>query len=459
MSNSNILNEQNKQDLTKRELYNKALALITTIVIMVAILVFIFTYIVPNIKAIDETKKEAIERNTYYTNLLKSWLTYNDFSRVFWASLKDVKFEKTDAEYIKKVKPQITKEFYSDYFTNTSTKSYDDFMVLNKKEIFDKLSSPEYKKASDDFNNLLPYFVDYINPQDAKWKLSNTTFINYVERLFQQFNLKIDTPLWIESFLPYDSWEKSANPKEVVQSNIFYIPFTVNFSGKKSDIVKFVYYLQNVWKVKSVWDKDNGYSLKTDESTDAKSILSNNLWYWFNENNLLISQTISIEDVEFLDPLLNWNYKFNDELPDSITTDAKLVNAIINDDVEEYTAKVSFNFYVKWMPENMMLEEMLKTVELYESNIKGLTEILKKFENPGILARHPDLPLIRSTLSSYKTNLEKDKANTDIIKNLKAKPIWIKDIYAKSQDLKFKVNFVDKKLKEYKEIVESLIGK
>ena len=308
--------------------------LIFNVVFIWTILVLLQTFLVPWYDEMNSTmaKAEWLNRtiDTYKNkwpdvDALKSILSSNKASK--W--VLDLFSDK------KKIESIITK-------TNTK-KSYLDW--VSEETLKESDYSKDVEKNDKIIWSIIPVFFEWkkswdVSNWDLKQLITLDSFINFIEtKLLKENNIVSYAPIWIDKidFWKTEEWADAAWPKKPKQaSNEFIWSFSVNLDieAKDSDILNFINYIQNSWKLKiKDWKLEN----------EVKESWENNV---SNLDNLLMT----IDEINFVKiPVLAWN-----------DTDKEL---------NKWT--IVLRFYVRWISyEQLSIIKSRVTSKFYNLSLK-----------------------------------------------------------------------------------------
>ena len=376
---------------TKRPSYILTWFIFST-VIMVVFLSFLVFFIYPKINEINLQKIDTKTKVENYENLKKKWITFEEFTEL-------KRSYKTDLYNISLLQ-KINKTFFGTYFTNN--KSWEDFNTFFTKKIneINKLQDNEnFKKAQESYKNILPTYVeDNYENENADGVMTDFKFVTYIESILYTFNLDIPNKnlnVWNLNVLP-DYGNDNATP---LDTTIFYIPYKFDVTWKKSDVLDFIYFLENVGSIKinTEWNVE-----VQDDNFIKKALLGFDNWKIFE------NQIIDIEKIQITDYIDSWlqDKEKNETLMDYIKRTQW---------GEKVTISIDVRFYVKWVPNYKIMESIEKLDTRYKAikeeygklkNDKNLTEdekiILDKW-----LAYLKELDASILTIKKEKTDLNK----------------------------------------------------
>lgn len=385
---------------TKREENAIIIHFVFYFVLTIWLIIFLITSIIPQITEIEKNKNLTEDAYNNIERIKSTWLNFNEFI-TFSNSLKN---DKVTTEILK----NLTEDFYKSNLVNNTENSYAEFLGLKIKE----LTNPENIKDLDDKNKQISIILpSYSEPViDIWWDiLTDYKFINYIESLLETFNLSTKSPIGINKIKVVDEYVDPNNELDSLQSNIFYIPLSLNLVWDKEGIVKFLYYIENVWNIK-INDKD----IKINED-DNKFLYKNGrkiIIEWENftsDYNILEHQIIDIEKISMND-YIDSSYK------DRAEQDLK--DYIIESQwTEEFEINLDLMFYVKGQPFykteefiNNILQKYADTLWLIWNALKDTTlaESLSrklKNQNTTLTQMNKEIASIRASLAK-KENIE-----------------------------------------------------
>lgn len=367
--------------------------------IFVVIIMIYFLYISWKWDMYNQNKETLTQTIQKYETIEKSWLDYE--------TIKTVLTNEKDAILVLN---KMWKEFYDKNLSNKNSPDYLTF--LNKKQLeIDKLKlNPEIIARSQKIEKVLPSYAKWVV---ADWNMSDLQFVNYVETLLKSFNLETKSKIWISDVVSVDEesvWsDKKAKIIDNMSSQIFYIPLSLELEWKKSDIVDFLYFVQNVGVISSI--NENKINFYSDNVLAWKSIK----WqYWTMETyNIYENKIVDISDFSASKYIETSSIKRDA----SQYTTRSFIDLIRTTDQsnEAYKVTLWLKFYVKGLP--------LYTLDNFIQNV------LKKYKEV--------LNLSKTTLNSAQAKKAKllDNNQIDVYSTLKSIDTYLQEHASKSKEL------------------------
>lgn len=321
-------------------------------------------YFYDKIKEIESVKESNMILFSDYDRIIKKWQNYKEFLVTYKENFKVNSSDNEDdnSEFFTKLVEDMEEDFYKSVFTNSWSLNYDVFLSDLFKGYTE--SESEFQDKINITSNILPIYSenissDLLKEQEENWGkvLSDFIFVNYIERIINTFNLSYSSPIWIswlslvEEFSTWQWWN--------MEKNIYYIPLSLNLTGKKADILNFLYFADNVWSINILSNQDlqvtipntlwfeNFYkniTLKWDLRTSSYNIFNNQI---FDIENITMSEYIDSDRVK---PTKDNFYEY----------------LFSNQSRDEFSLTVSLRFYVKWIP-NYVFENY---IENFKTNTK-----------------------------------------------------------------------------------------
>lgn len=414
--------KENKRKISY--LYN---AIVLNSIFLIIFLVFIYTNIswFKNIWIEKENLKTQI---TNYENTIKSWISYADFKSSLW----NISQEQKD----------IINKMWDDFFsTNLNNQDQNDYKTFldKKQEYINEINSTDKIKLRDEkISKVLPsynewYFVD--------WNMTDLEFINYVELLLRSFSLKTISPIWITSInLVDDKKDNKNNAKNKMESQIFYIPLNLDLEWKKSDILDFLYFVQNVWNV--VWVSDENIEFYKDNVINK--VIE---WQTKTKNyNIYENKLIDIENISFNEYIDTSTSKRNlgEKTPTSFLNFIK--NWVEKDDA--YKIKINLKFYVKWLPTYRLTNFINEVISNYKDALKNIKSLIVIAQNRKKVLLNNELIQIINQLQSielYLTDKDQDIKKLEIQTK---QNMNIDKLYIEATNLKYDLDSIEKIIKD-----------
>ncbi len=420
-------------------------SLIFNSVLFLLLVFFASGFVYPSFASIEARKTEASDILTKYDNLKKQGLNYDEFN-----SIKS-SFDLSNNTYLRNVLSDVDKSFYEANFVSKWDSNYKDF--LNR-----KVSSTKQEKQKLEQNwdarvlaKILPYYTED-STLVSEGTLNDFKFINYVESILESFNITTSSPIWIFDLTPLDDVQadpKKANSQKwanLLDSKIYYTEVPLEITWKKSNVLNFIYFAQNVWKL-------NLSNLWLEVYKD--SFLQNQIsWYWFDDN-IYNNYVFDIKSLKLSD------YPDSSLLPSSEWQN--LLSFIYSSSDwqahEKYSASIILRFYFKWMPDYKVKELVTKFVTKYKAVSGVVTSSISYFNvnkdkdsSYSAIRAYNKLKDFDKYLLSIKDSvftLEKDSTKwinlTSNYEKIKSYELFVNRII---EELKVELPTIDKKLFE-----------
>ena len=448
----------------------------------------------PTYNSIEEKKAELFVLQEALVSLNSAWLSFEDFN-----NLHEVLDEKTGLNnntYLQNVLKDFDEQDYNTYFVNTSWTQYQSFLKKNVTDLARKKNELESDGISQSIQKVLPYYTEKSSLGDES--LTDFKFVNYVEHLFHTFNLRSSWDIWVGvlqedtqfeweqnwwadlwevDLWEADLWEEVSPKKKSKQLDRKIYSWKMKFilEWKKRNIINFIYFIENVWKISiqdwaaiiqetetawSYWEDlrrlfiDSALNNVKDETTikkedkneatfDLESVTGQEKDVELNSASLDENETIptsktigkmdiynnlvmDIESIKFIDYIDSSESKSGKRYADFVTFLKK------TQWVETYSIDITLNFYVRGLP--------AYKIEEYTDKILSDFNELKKIINQASAYIAGNKNKLKSTRAvSAKNNMEKfnrylssiDKEVEALTKNFRRKK-QLEEVYSKT---------------------------
>lgn len=376
----------------------------------------------PDIKEIQWKKQELSETFDTYNTIAKIWLDFNQFKR----NVPSV----SDSNYTSLLLENIDESFYSQHFTNTGAGNYNTFLTTVEQKLSDIKSSDEYIKKDRYLNVFLPNY----DKNNSFWEdtLTDFYFINYIENLLYSFNLSYEWEIGVGDIVNVEREMQENNQSEVqidaLQENIYAIPLTFELIGRKSDIVDFLHYFENVSRITISQDWFLVYS----DQFIRKRIEWSLPWSDYNIYENQLSEIVSLSLEEYPDTSVRST--------DSLINTMK--NLLWN---ERYEIDVVLNFYIAGVPSYRMQNYVNNVLELYTTLWSEIKNDTQKFLSQKYIYQSSDELIAIQALQSL-----------DLLMNSFEKDILdLQRLTANPQDIEKTYNLATQYSKQLQKIQES----
>ena len=328
---------------------------------LVVLLVSVFVFIYPKIQEIWIKKEEFITTYKSFENVKKKGVSYGDFKS---GLSPDISW---NADLIVR---NLDKDFFTNNFTNTWSKLYEEYIKDLAERVKKEKSSDEFIKKEEALQRLLPTYIQ--NNSLVWWEstsdfLTNFYFINFMENLLYTFNLSYDGEIWIGNLenVKDDQEDSISSPKDAkswLQEDVYRIPLSLSIVWKKSDIIDFIHYFENVSKISI---SDDSFSV------DSDSFINKRIeWSLPSANyNIYENQVADISSISF------------SEYPDSSPLETGWLIAAMKgaQSREEFSVDIDLSFYVAGVPWYKMQNFIQKFVEDQKTFSQEVREKAQKY--------------------------------------------------------------------------------
>ena len=430
----------------KKEKINKSIinALIVNFAIFLIFVSILFFYVYPEYNKIEQEKEKLKVLVNNYNLEKNKWIKFSILKEKI-----NKKIEKLEGKKNKEKLKEILnmKNYLEELKKENKNKDFLSFLEKKSNELEKIENSKNLISLEKNIENILP---SYIENNEEISTLNDLKFINYLEKLFLAFNLKNQTEIWIWNIVALEDEKivKKINLNQN-QNQIFYIPIKLELSWKKINIVKFLYFLENVWKInlyeeKNINKKDSKKQekiLKINFFTDKNNVLKDENFVMWEENIYanMLSIISNIKMNEYIDSKLANKKEIETEL-DFI----KYIKETQEDD--DYKISLELRFYIKWLPKYKLREYILDVIKNYKITIKNVAKISNLSQKEIFNWKDP---LLISQLESLKKYLDwKEKEINIILKTLSKQNnlVWTYN----------KMRILEEKLKQANNILEKL---
>lgn len=378
-------------------------------VIFIVLIGFLVMKILPWFSDYWVQKEALLQKIEEYNKINHDGVSYWDFSA--WV---------TDQE-LAKLMPKIGNDFFEKNLKNKSSLSYLDF-IKERTEYVNKIkTSSKIKTRDEKLSKVLPSYQEGVI---IEWAMSDLDFINYVENLLKSFGLQTTSEIWVNDLVLLEDKGSPTKIVDSLSSQIFYIPLELNLKWRKADIVEFLYYIQNVWKIEKVENDD--IKFYSDPVTLKKLP---------NYKNIYESKVMDIEKITIP------SYIDTSSIPR--TQEQKSTVWFLNfirswvESGDEFEVVLGLRFYVKGLPIYKLEDYILKIVKDYKEMKGKVEKNLTDAQNRKAVLLNTEILSVISSFKTIKIYLE-DLDQT--IKRLEAgvkQKTWLEKVYIDATKVKY----------------------
>lgn len=403
----------------KRILQAYSSKLIFLSVILISLIGIFIYYVSPGYILYKENKNNLVWKIDEYENLKKNGMSFSEISSFIQNPIAQ------------NILSKAGEKFYQNNFSNTSKWDYMDFLITQEEKIYALKKSDIIQSREQKISQILPSYQDGIS---VEWSMSDFEFIHSVENMLKTFKLRSESPLSIGGLVSFNKIEtddkSNKNQKDSFSSEIFYIPLDLDVIWLKKDIVDFIYFLQNVWKVNTI--ENNTITFYND------NILSLQLWSW---KNIYENKIVDIESLELSSYIDSSTMMRNGSYYETLPWFMSFLKSNV-DANEIYNVNLKLRFYVKWLP-------FYKIETFIESNSKKFQELKTQVNNEfkkvewnlksSITWEMFEIMNSLKTIHTYIWDLEKKVKSIE--KSMKEKNN-LEKLYTESMNLKYEVESI-----------------
>lgn len=322
--------------------------ILNSIILMIFIWVF-FWKVYPNIQIYEEKKQELQDLAISFQELQTTGISFDQFkdSLAQLGLLQD--------SYISGILQNIDAVFFQKHFQNTEGWSYEEFLKKQETALVALKNSPEYTEKNIMIDTILPFYTG--NKNSPTESLNDVSFINYVESILYNFNLESTGDIGVgelekvESLHSHDMQQIPSDvpQKSPLQEDIYRIPLSFEITGRKSDVLDFLHFFENVGTIQQNENDISVYSDKVLSQILTDKITPQNY-------NIYKNQIGTIEEIQLL------------QYPDSSNfanqgAYTNLIDTIRSQQGRDaYTVHIVLHFYISWLP-IYKIEENFKKIQ------------------------------------------------------------------------------------------------
>jgi len=457
--------------MKKREQQSILIWFLSSIILFIIFLIIILNNVYPKIEQIENQKKDLVKNLEKYNILSNKWFDYEYFKELNtkYSNTKDSTLkELLNWNFYTSIYPQIDKNLYeqSIYFSindkwEREYSSFEKFKINNPFLGFldEKLDFFRKEKLSESFVNqkekVTKVIPTYYSIWDNKKWLTDFSFINYIERLLNKFNLKTTSQIGIKELKQIEDNILNKN------SSIYYVPINLKITGTKESVLNFLQYIKNSGDI-ILKNNDFKFSNKigsTSQLSEVSSLKLNDYIDWSYKQRTIYYKDLTtyLKDTNQNEDIIN------------VEVDLKFyVNTISSKKIIENINKIIGNLNKKIIPnknENILDKNKKLKYELLHYNYNNLLTVAKSLRSNSLVNKNNFYKQKAENIYSYLNSsslkkqilaLKKEMKTTKNIDNLYKKALKYKEIFLKldseiykiAKDLKIDTDQIDEKTKK-----------
>lgn len=387
--------------------------LIISVAVTIILFMVLWIYIYPELKSVSAIKNELVGKISEYDTYAQKWITD---AGTFDSQVKDPALKKL-------LVSEEGKTFFATQFKNDTSSSYDSFLTEKQKYIDEVKKSWVVDERNNQISKVLPSYTEWY---EVEGNMTDLAFVNYVESLLRTFQLRTTSQIWIENLVPVDETQTN------VSTQIFYIPLKLDLVGRKADIVEFLYFLQNVWLVGSIDEKNNNSLVFYKDNLVNRTIAGQKRMLNYNiyENKL-----VDIESVEFN----SYVDTSASPRPSSQLSPEWFLTFVKNgsEKNDEYSVIVDLKFYVKWLPTYKIEVFVENVIKKYREMAGQVETILWQAKNRKTMLLNGNIVEIIPTLKSIETYLTQLQPKVNKLQDGVNKKVNLNTVYKEASELNY----------------------
>ncbi len=410
-------------------------ALVMNWFILIIFLIFIFVYVKPWFSEVSINKETLLSDVSTYENIKKNWVDYQTLKTLVPETDKDLK--------------NIIENMWWDFFKSslTNNTAWDYLTFLDKKEDYvNDLKKEDFLKNRDNkVSEALPFYTDW---EEMEWSITELWFLNYVESLLRTFSLKTGSQIWIWNLIPVDDTAKIN--KEWLSSQIFYTDLQLNIEWKRSDILDFLYFAQNVWNI-GIETKDD----KQDIVFYKDNVLNKN-FSWVRKNNIYENRIMDIVNIsmpDYIDASTNLRTQWQ-------KTVEWFISFIKNspESSDAYSINVTLRFYLRWLPTYKIQIFVQSVLDEYDRLSKEVKQTLWTAQNKSLAKTNTQLLSVSNSLKSLDTYITNSANKVKEMRMQFVKKQNLDSIYYQASDLKYELDSISTMLEKNKQELQKTLN-
>ncbi len=307
----------------------------------------------PSYLEIQDEKSQLSQQYTIYREISEKGISLNEFT-------SKVNQDKAATDYLKDIIKIIPESFYDKNIKNTSWGTFLSFIQNKIAKIESSKKDKLLEQRDQKLQAILPSYTDNGASIDNQNNITEFKFVNYVESLLYAFDLSSSSTIGISDLVPVKQFTESLTKQDSsIDTNIYYIPLKLEVTGKKTDIIDFLHFVENVGSI-SIWkDQD----IQVFEDQELKNILPEG-----DGKNIYQNQVFDVEVM-----------KMTSYLDSSLSpSDLPLVDLVKKDQANEsIDLELQLRFYVKGLPNYLVKKYVKDTADKYDGLVKRVDKKMK----------------------------------------------------------------------------------
>lgn len=403
-------------------------------------LIFFYSiFIKPELEQLKINKESLYANLNEYYDIKQKWIDYNTFkSLISW-----------DNKNLNNIVNSMWETFFSSSLKNTWSWDYLDFLKSKETNVNNLKKSDLIAKRDEKISKVLPFYTQGIK---FDWSITDLSFINYVETILRTFSLRTDSQIWLWEVSPLSQSKPWVS--QSLSSEIFYTDLPLKLEWRKSDILDFLYFIQNVWKI-DIENKNN----TQDVVFYKDNYFSNKIVSWQPRTfdyNIYENKFVDIESLS-INSYIDDSISSRNNSQSSTTWFLYFIKSTPESN-EIFSVDVKLRFYFRWLPSYKIEIYVQNVLNRFDSLSKDIKQNLAKWQNRNLVQVNTQILSVVNNLKNLDNYIQ---TNQDKIKKLRqslSKKEGLDKIYYEASDLNFDLDIISSTLSKNKQELEKTLN-
>jgi hypothetical protein len=412
--------------------------LIINWVIFSTFILFIFLYLTPWFDEVTQNKDTLTWNIQEYEKIEKDWIDYNTFKSLIPWNNKN----------LKTIVDKMWSDFFNSSLKNKTKGNYVSFLNSKKTYVNELKKSDLIAKRDEKVSTILPFYTPWV---EVTWSITDLWFTNYIETLLKTFSLRTSSQIWLWDVIPLATDDNKK--KDTSSSEIYYTDLVLALEWKKSDILDFLYFSQNVWNI-DIENKNNTQDIIFHQDNYLNKVM---VWQTLtNDYNIYKNNFMDITSINLSKYIDEWT----NLRPENQKTVEWFMDFIKNtpDSWEPFQLNVKLRFYFRWLPSYKIELFVQWVLDKYNNISKNVKASIWKTQNRDLIKLNPWIISVINSLKNIDDYLSKSQEIYKKLQTSLAKKENFENIYYDASDFKYDLDTISSIYEKNKQELEKTLN-
>jgi hypothetical protein len=403
------------------------------------LIIFLLLYISPWFKEVSQNEATLLANVWEYEKIKKEWVDYETFKTLIPWNNKN----------LKNIVDKMWAEFFNSSLSNKTSWDYVSFLNTKKAYVNDLKKTDLISNRDEKVSTVLPFYTPWI---EVSWSITSLWFTNYIETLLKSFSIKTVSEIWLWDVVPLAPTNNGKKP-DVWSSEIYYTDLSLTLEWRKSDILDFLYFTQNVGNI-DIENKNNTQDIVFNKDNYLNKVL---IWQSFSRDyNLYQNKIMDVTSLTLS--------KYIDEGTNIRPENQKTVEGFLDfikstpESWELYQIDAKLRFYFRWLPSYKIEIFVQWVLDTYNNLVKNVKSSIAKSQNRDLIKLNPWIITVINSLKNIDDYLTTSQEKFKKLQTSLAKRENFETIYYDASDFKYDLDTISSVYEKNKQELDKTLN-